>query len=167
MKFLIITVRVADMEDIINIDSSGSIDLYTLYDEFSDNSGVVGSDPESNTENYQTIQDYSKDHTFDASNVNDAVDNTEPLIVNNTEYITDNTDVIEELKKVNENILNLSGDLVNNNVSDNVISVSSNEIMTKAIQDYTVSESLSLMIFLTLFCSGLVFIIRKGLYKWT
>ena len=160
-------VRVADMDDIINIDSSGSIDLYTEYDEFSDNSNVVGSDPESNTENYQTIQDNSKDHIFDASTVNDALDNTEPLIVNNTEYINDNTEVIEELKKVNENIHNLSGDPVNNTVSDNVVSVSSNEIMTKAIQNYSVSESLSLMIFLTLFCAALVFIIRKGLYKWT
>ena len=159
--------RLEGMEDIINIDSSGSIDLYTEYDEFSDNSVDVGSDIESNTENYQTIQDTSKDHTFDASTVNDAVDNTEPLIVNNTEYITDNTDVIEELKKVNENILDLSDRTVNNSVSDNVISVSSNEIMTKAIQDYSVSESLSLLIFLTLFCAGLVFIIRKGLYKWT
>ena len=154
------------MEDIINIDSSGYIDLYTQYDEFSDNSAVVGSDPESNTENYQTIQDNSKDHTFDAGTVNDAVDNTEPLIVNNTEYITDNTEVIEELKKVNENILDLSGRTVNNSVSDNIVSISSNEIMTKAIQDYSVSESLSLMIFLSLFCAGLVYIIRKGLYKW-
>ena len=103
-------VRVADMDDIINIDSSGSIDLYTEYDEFSDNSNVVGSDPESNTENYQTIQDNSKDHIFDASTVNDALDNTEPLIVNNTEYINDNTEVIEELKKVNENIHNHLGE---------------------------------------------------------
>lgn len=167
MKYLIITVKVADMDDIINIDSSGSIDLYTEYDEFSDNSSVVGSDPESYTENYQTIQDTSKDRTFDASTVNESVDNSEPLIVNNTEYINDNTEVIEELKKVNENIVNLSGDPVNDTVSNNVVSVSSNEIMTKAIQDYSVSESLSLMIFLTLFCAGLVFIIRKGLYKWT
>lgn len=156
------------MEDIISSDTSGSIDLYTEFEVFSDNYVDVGSDPDTNTGNNQTISDNSEDQKiFDASTVEESIDNTEPLIVNNTEYINDNTEVIEELKKVNENILNLSGDPIINTVSDNVISVSSNEIMTKAIQDYSVSESLSLMIFLTLFCAGLVLIIRKGLYKWT
>lgn len=155
------------MDDIISFDSSGSIDLYTEYE--TDTSQC------DNTEDPTTLQNNSPEQLvtsheqkiFDASTVNEAEDHTEPLIVNNTEYITDNTEIIEELKKVNENILDLSGRTVNNTVSDNVISVSSNEIMTKAIQDYTVSECLSLMIFLTLFCAGLVFIIRKGLYKWT
>lgn len=156
------------MDDIISFDSTGSVDLYTEYDDFSDNSVGVESDPTVITDNSDTIQSDDNEHiAFDAGSVKEAEDNTEPLIVNNTEYINDNSDVIEELKKVNESILDLSGRSAVNSVSDNVISVSSNEIMTKAIQDYTVSESLSLMIFLSLFCAGLVFIIRKGIYKWT
>lgn len=156
------------MDDIISFDSNGSVDLYTEYDEYSDNSVVEDYGSDTYTDNSQTIQSDNDEHiAFDAGSVNEAEDYTEPLIVNNTEYINDNSDVIEELEKVNENILNLSGRFAVNTVSDNVVSVSSNEIMTKAIQDYTVSESLSLMIFLSLFCAGLVFIIRKGLYKWT
>lgn len=62
----------------------------------------------------------------------------------------------------------VSGNIINNNnyyicLSDNSVS---NNIMTKNINDYTVGESLSLMIFLGLLVAGMVYTIKKSIFKW-
>lgn len=50
--------------------------------------------------------------------------------------------------------------------SDQVQIVSQDSIMTKHINDYTVQESLTLMVVVGLLAGVLVMIVRKGLFKW-
>lgn len=54
--------------------------------------------------------------------------------------------------------------------TDNDISVSDNnidsDIMSKPLNEYSVEESILLMIFVTVFCGLMYFIVRKAVLKW-
>lgn len=157
------------MADLIEIDSSGRIDYY---------SEPVEVEPiQENTvqivENQQLLNNVVSDNSID-SDIDQEVENDNSAELSENEkidsVIISNEDIINVLKEINENVQKdstVSDNVISDPVDDQVISVSQNEILTKNLSDYTVSESLQLLIFLTLLISGLVFIIRKGLYRWT
>lgn len=94
--------------------------------------------------------------------------------------------IIDELNSLNENIErsiekddriiellegtsgpdSISGSDLSDGDIEYVTSVSENNIMTKAINDYTVEESLLFSISLFLIIYGVVALIRKGLPQW-
>lgn len=94
--------------------------------------------------------------------------------------------IIDELNSLNENIErsiekddriiellegtsgpdSISGSDLSDGDIEYVTSVSDNNIMTKAINDYTVEESLLFSISLFLIIYGVVALIRKGLPQW-
>lgn len=59
----------------------------------------------------------------------------------------------------------LSDDL--ERISDNQIVVVSENIINKPLNEYTVSESLQLYIFISLFVAGFVILVRRAVLKWS
>ena len=70
-------------------------------------------------------------------------------------------DIPEVNPSVSGNVININNYFCS--VSDNSVS---NNIMTKNLNDYSVGESLSLMIFLGLLVAGMVYTIKKSIFKW-
>ena len=52
-------------------------------------------------------------------------------------------------------------------ISDNQIVAVSENIINKPINEYTVSESLQLYIFLTIFVAGFIVLVRRAVIKWS
>ena len=51
-------------------------------------------------------------------------------------------------------------------VNNEIISVSEDNIITKPLTDYTVSESLIALVVIGLFVAGMVYMIKRSLFKW-
>lgn len=52
-------------------------------------------------------------------------------------------------------------------VSDNQIVIVSENIISKPLNDYSVSESLQLYIFISLFVAGFIVLVRRAVLKWS
>lgn len=84
----------------------------------------------------------------------------------NIERSIEKDDRIIELLKRTSGPDSVSGSDLSDGDIEYVTSVSENNIMTKAINDYTVEESLLFSISLFLIIYGVVALIRKGLPQW-
>lgn len=84
----------------------------------------------------------------------------------NIERSIEKDDRIIELLKRTSGPDSVSGSDLSDGDIEYVTSVSDNNIMTKAINDYTVEESLLFSIALFLIIFGVVALIRKGLPQW-
>lgn len=86
----------------------------------------------------------------------------------------DNVDnIVNELGEIKDVLRNLENDRVSGDPVDDVnLHVSSNEIVSDnsiinvPLINYSVSESLLLMIFLSILFAGMVYVMKRSLYKW-
>lgn len=151
------------MDDILIFDSTEY-----LYDQKEDS--FTGTD--SATE----IQ--AEERSLDEAAVSDpVVDSVSDNSISNNEIVellTEINDNLKEIKDVKRDMVTLQGndcpDSVSvKHVSDNqaeYLTLSENNILTKPINDYTVSESFLFVISIVLIFGGIVLIIKKGLPRW-
>lgn len=108
----------------------------------------------------------------------------EVLVVSDNEI--DLNILIDELNELNENLErsieeddrivrlfestlgtdNISGNDILDDQTEYIVSVSENNIMTKAINDYTVEETFLFVISFCLIVYGVISLIKKGLPQW-
>lgn len=113
----------------------------------------------------ETIDTVS-DEKGDIENGN--VQNQSDVVVPVSDVIDDSNSI--ESVSVNNSplpISTISGNNINNyniyTVSDNSVSWN---IINKPLNEYTVSESISTLIFLELLVGGIIYLIRKGIPQW-
>lgn len=86
----------------------------------------------------------------------------------------DNVDnIVNELGEIKDVLRNLENDRVSGDtVSDVTVHVSSNAVVSDnsiinvPLNEYSISESLLLMIFLSCLFAGMVYVIKRSLYRW-
>lgn len=126
--------------------------------EYSENEYNIGTDPSTDEVNYQTIED---DFSVEK-------DTGEDQLLNVLNEINEKIGVLENDSRDSEPVqVVISPDnFLYNNVSDNqVISVSDN-IISKPLNDYTVSESLLAFLVVSVFVAGLAYVIKRSVFRW-
>ena len=102
-----------------------------------------------------------------------------------SDEIQDNQEIVDLLNQINDNLEDIKNNDIRNmetlsksdsdssdngsSESDNSVeylTLSEDSILTKPINEYSVSESMLLFISLSLFIGGLVILVKKGLPKW-
>lgn len=152
------------MDDILIIDSSGSIDYYSDPEQIESYPEHIDGDPVQVEASPDQIGDYSGQIDEDP----------EQIEVNSEQISNDNVDnIVNELGEIKDVLRNMENDRVSGDpVSDVTVHVSSNAVVSDnsiinvPLIEYSISESLLLMIFLSCLFAGMVFVIKRSLYKW-
>ena len=146
---------VIDMDNEILFDNVYASD----FDEYSENEYNVRSDHDSDVVNYQTIED-------DTISENKVIDEDQILSVLNE--INEKIGVLENDDRDSEpvQVVISSDNFRDNNVSDNQITSVSDNIISKPLNEYTVSESLLSLLVVSVFVAGLAYVIKRSVFRW-
>lgn len=153
------------MDEIILFENTGSIEYFPDPD-------TIEEDPEE-----QLIEDPNEQLIEDPEEQLIEVPE-EQLIEDSAENVEEEQKEIEEYKeKEGEENDIMQVPVVQNDiytgddtehVSDyQIVAVSENNIITKPLNDYSVSESLQLYIFISLFVAGFIVLVRRAVLKWS
>ena len=153
------------MNDILNVDN-------TI--EYSDDIDSVGADRQEINENSLTIDnDDTSNYVGYVVTVSEndivSVDDIESIKEDIEEIKENDIRTVQELQSWRVYLSDVSSDVSDNQTIDidDVEIVSINNIMNTPISDYTVSESLNLMLFVSVLIGGLVYVIKRSIYKWS
>lgn len=152
--------------DII-LEESGSIEYY-------------GNDPVEEEEVYEDKFVLSDEALIgEYSNESDPVNEVSESSILESEKDDSNDAVLKDIKEELEVIKNdirvyKTDGVVDSSDSDDselrsdseIITLSENNIITKPLTDYTVSESLIALVVVGLFVAGMVYMIKRSLFKW-
>lgn len=143
------------MDDILLLDNQ---DDFIVNDNLgsSDNFLSSESDPEESEDNIETISN-------NTLSVNNVYDDKLDTIINNQEEINDNVlRIVQDLQR-----FDFSSGVSDQYVSDNsVVNISvSDNIIYKPINEYSVSESLNLLLLLSVFVVCFVHLINRSVLK--
>lgn len=127
------------------------------YSSFTESDALLAPD-EAASDEVDTVSENEIDYSLLIDELNSLNENIERSI--------EKDDRIIELLKRTSGPDSVSGSDLSDGDIEYVTSVSENNIMTKAINDYTVEESLLFSISLFLIIYGVVALIRKGLPQW-
>ena len=153
------------MNDILNVDN-------TI--EYSDDIDSVGADRQEINENSLTIDnDDTSNYVGYVVTVSEndivSVDDIESIKEDIEEIKENDIRTVQELQSWRVYLSDVSSDVSDNQTIDidDVEIVSINNIMNTPISDYTVSESLNLMLFVSVLIGGFVYVIKRSIYKWS
>lgn len=161
------------MDDLLIIDSSGSFDYYSDPEQIEEYPEQV----EDYSEQIEEDQEYIEDNTLSS---NEVLENGQSLHIydmgSDSDYADSDTDKIlyeyvEYQKHVQDTLDNLNDTIdklsFRNNDVVSINSVSDNSIINVPLSQYSISESLLLMIFLSCLFAGMVYVIKRSLYRWS
>lgn len=161
------------MDEII-FESSGSIEHFTdiEYLNNSDNLHDNGSDPIYELETVRQLEVVEEEPEEDLEE-----DPEEKLEEEAEEQLEEEQEELKEENKEEGNnndifqVSNVQTDLYISDdlerLSDNQIVVVSENIINKPLNEYTVSESLQLYIFISIFVAGFIVLVRRAVLKWS
>ena len=155
------------MDEIILFESTGSIEYFPDPETIEENTS-------DEIENEEQLEQYTEEQVEEDTEEQLEEEAEEQLEEDLEENAEEEKEEIKEERKENDVI---QVPVVQNDiyigddteyVSDTkIISVSDNNIITKPLNDYSVSESLQLYIFISLFVAGFIVLVRRAVLKWS